>query len=140
MKIRGEELDRWARFRRFPLSGVNKAGLVLAMLLALIDVPSAFYTPPVGMASPGRVALVLASVCGVVSAGSIVHGWLRYSPSAISAVVVTRVLSMFLGVGAFLVSPVESSVRVFALASVPLTLFSVALVLTSWDPGASATD
>ncbi len=115
--------------RFLQLSGANKCGMVLAGLLGLVDVPTALYSAPAGMVSPHRAVLVSASVCGALTLVGVVAGlWRRYHWSFLT-VLGSRLVSMLLGLAAFTVSPVESNIRAFAVASIPLTLIAVALIL-----------
>lgn len=111
-----------------PLSTSNRIGLVMAGVLGLIDLPTALYDPPEGFVSPDRAVLIVASVCGAVTlVGVLLCCWPRYRPMA-RVVVAARLISMLLGLAAFIVSPVETSVKGFAIASVPATLATVYLM------------
>lgn len=110
------------------LSTANRFGLGLAGLLGLLDLPTALYDPPQGFASPSRAVLVAATVCGAVSIVGVLLCWWPKCRPITRLVVASRLLSMVLGLAAFTVSPVEGSVKAFAIASVPATIMTVGLL------------
>jgi hypothetical protein len=102
-------------------------GLVIAGLLALGDVATAFTTdgehPPVPIAIAGAL-LGLITLAGVVLGRRGNRGWL-------TAIIVTRLLSAVAALPALVVDGVPGPIRGVAAAGIVLTLIAVALVATA---------
>jgi len=111
-----------------PLTTRNRAGLVLAALLGLVDVGSAFFPTPDGEIGPPMSILVLDAVLGVVTLVAAAVAWRTGRRGALRVVAGTRVLSVITALPAFFVD-VPPVVKLLVAVFVVLTVVCVVLVL-----------
>lgn len=120
---------------RAVLSTRNKVGLVLAGLLAVVDLPGAFLAgdPGPGVVGPPFAVLVAGSVLGVVTLVAVVHTWRTRSRGGARIVAGARILSAATALPAFFVEGVPPVVVALAAAFVVATVVVVGLVLARPD-------
>jgi hypothetical protein len=115
------------------LSGKNKIGLVLAVILGLGDVASlgtlGQQLEP-GQDGPPAGVTIFSALLGVVTLVAVVIAWRSGSRVAVRVLAGARILSMILGLPAFFVSGVPSGFVVISAIGVVLTLVCLALVLS----------
>jgi hypothetical protein len=112
-----------------PLTARPRAGLVLAALLAVLDVVSAFFPTPEGDVGPPLWIVVLGGLLGIATLGAVVLAWRTGRRSALWTVVGTRVLSAITALPAFFVD-VPAVLKVVVAVFVVLTVVCVVLVLS----------
>lgn len=112
------------------LSRLNRAGLVLAGLLASLDVGSLLIPPEAGQPGPPRSVWILDAVLGVVTLVAIVWAWRARVPRGAQRVVVAaRTASAITALPALFVD-VPTALKVLVGVFVLLTVASVVMVLT----------
>jgi hypothetical protein len=99
-------------------------GLVIAGLLALGDITTPFTSD--GEHPPMVIGLICA-VLGVITAAGIVLAW-RGSRGAVTAIIVTRLLSAMTALPAFFVDGVPAPAKIAAGAGIAITVLAVALI------------
>jgi hypothetical protein len=100
-------------------------GLVIAGLLALGDITTPLFSD--GEHPPMVVGLICAAL-GLITAAAIVPAWRRQSRGAVTAIVVTRLLSAVTALPAFVADGVPAGARIAAAAGIAVTLLTVALL------------
>jgi hypothetical protein len=123
----------------FPLTTRNSVGLVIAALLAVGDVVSAFFPTPDGVVGPPLPIVVLGGLLGVATLVAVVVAWRSGRRGALRIVAGTRVLSAITALPAFFVD-VPALVKLLVAVVVVLTVVSVVLVLAPARRAASVTD
>ena len=100
-------------------------GLVIAGLLALGDIA----TPLVGDGEhpPLAIGLVCAAL-GLVTAAALAAAWRRQSRGAVTAIIVTRLLSAVTAVPAFVADGVPAAATAAAAVGMIMTAVAVALI------------
>jgi hypothetical protein len=104
-----------------------RTGLVIAALLALGDITTPFTSDG---EHPPMVVGVVCAVLGLITAAALVPAWRRGSRGAVTAIIVTRLLSAVTVLPAFFVDGVPGPIVAVAAAGVAITLVSVALIAT----------
>jgi hypothetical protein len=137
------------RHRRVPLpSGVivvnfsklNKAGLVLAFVLGLLDMASPFGPAPEGAeAGPPAAILWLDAVLGLITVIAVVVAWRSGRRGAVRIAAGARIISMITALPAFFVD-VPAVVQAFVGVFVVLTLACVAMMLAPSRQPVAVTD
>ncbi len=122
-----------------PLTTRNRIGLVLAGLLALVDIGSIASPTPEGETGPPMAVLVVGVVLGLATLAALVPAWRTGSRTALRAVAGTRIVSAILALPAFFVD-IPAGLLVFAALMFALTVVSVVLVLTPADRAVAVTD
>ena len=122
-----------------PVTTRTSVGLVLAALLALGDVVSAFFPTPDGVVGPPLPIVVLGGLLGIATLAAVVVAWRSGRRGALWTVAGTRVLSALAALPAFFVD-VPALVKLLVAVFVVLTIVSVALVLAPARRAASVTD
>jgi hypothetical protein len=122
-----------------PVTTRTRVGLVLAALLAVGDVVSAFFPTPDGVVGPPLPIVVLGGLLGIATLAAVVVAWRSGRRGALWTVAGTRVLSALAALPAFFVD-VPALVKLLVAVFVVLTVVSVALVLAPARRAASVTD
>ena len=123
----------------FPVTTRNSVGLVIAALLAVGDIVSAFFPTPDGAIGPPLPIVVLGGLLGVATLVAVVVAWRSGRRGALWIVAGTRVLSALAALPAFFVD-VPALVKLLVAVFVVLTIVSVVLVLAPARRAASVTD
>lgn len=106
----------------------TRAGLVLAALLGVADVVSAFFPTPDGEIGPPLPIVLLGGLLGVATLAAVVVAWRTGRRGALRIVAGTRVLSAITALPAFFVD-IPAWLRLAAAVAVVLTVVCVLLVL-----------
>jgi hypothetical protein len=112
-----------------PFSVANKAGFVLALLLAVLDVGSVLNPTPEGEVGPPLAILAVGALLGLITIVAVAFGWSRGSRGAVRAAAAARILSALLALPAFAVAEVPPVLKALAGAFVLATILAVALML-----------
>jgi hypothetical protein len=100
-------------------------GLVIAGLLALGDIA----VPFTGDGEHPPIAIGLAcAVLGLITAGALLPAWRRQSRGAVTAIIVTRLLSAVTALQAFFADGVPVAAKVAASVGIAATALTVALI------------
>ena len=122
-----------------PVTTRTRVGLVLAALLAVGDVVSAFFPTPDGVVGPPLPIVVLGGLLGIATLAAVVVAWRSGRRGALWTVAGSRVLSALAALPAFFVD-VPALVKLLVAVFVVLTIVSVALVLAPARRTAAVTD
>jgi len=114
------------------LSTKNRAGLVLAAVLGLLDVVGMFATPDPapGEQGPPTAVLVGAGVLGIVAVAAAIWTWRTGNRIGSRVIAATRIVSAVSALPAFFVEGVPAGLVALAAAGVVLTVVTVWLVLS----------
>lgn len=112
-----------------PLSKLNKAGLVLAFLLGLVDLTGPFQPTPDGQAGPPYSILILGAVLGLITVVGVVIAWRTARRGAVRVVAGARIISVITALPAFFVD-VPAGLKMTVGAFVIVTVATVAMMLT----------
>jgi hypothetical protein len=121
------------------LSTKNKAGLVLAGILGLVDIPSFLEKTPDGKEGPPYGILILDTICGIVTVVAVVIAWRLANRGAIRVAAGARIVSMLSALPAFFVD-VPAFIKVLVTVFVILTVTSVVLMLSPSRQTSPVTD
>jgi hypothetical protein len=124
---------------RTPLSKINKAGLVLALLLGLADIAAPLQPTPDGEVGPPFAILLLGSVLGLITVVAVVVAWRTTRRGAIRIAAGARIISVLTALPAFFVD-VPASVKVLVGVFVLLTVATVTMMLTPTRQPVPVTD
>ena len=122
-----------------PVTSRTRAGLVLAALLGLADVISAFFPTPDGEVGPPLPIVVLGGLLGVATLAAVAAAWRTGQRGMLRIVAATRVLSAISALPAFFVD-IPAALKLVVAVAVVLTVACVVLVLTPARRTASVTD
>jgi hypothetical protein len=122
-----------------PVTTRTRVGLVIAAVLAVGDVVSAFFPTPDGAVGPPLPIVVLGGLLGIATLAAVVVAWRTGRRGALRIVAGTRVLSAITALPAFFVD-VPALVKLLVAVFVVLTVVSVVLVLAPARRAASVTD
>ena len=122
-----------------PVTSRTRAGLVLAALLGLADVVSAFFPTPEGEVGPPLPIVVLGGLLGVATLAAVAAAWRTGQRGMLRIVAATRVLSAISALPAFFVD-ISAALKLVVAIGVVLTVVCVVLVLTPARRTASLTD
>jgi hypothetical protein len=111
-----------------PVTTRTRVGLVIAALLGVADVISAFFPTPEGVAGPPLPIVLLGGLLGVATLAAVVVAWRTGRRGALRIVAGTRVLSAISALPAFFVE-VAPAVKLIVAVAVVLTVVCVVLVL-----------
>ena len=111
-----------------PITTGTRAGLVLAALLGVADVVSAFFPTPDGEVGPPLPIVLLGGLLGLATLAAAAVAWRTARRGALRIVAGTRVLSAITALPAFFVD-VPAWVKVVVAVGVVLTVVCVVLVL-----------
>lgn len=117
----------------------QRAGLVLAGLLSVANVSSAFGPQPDGDVGPPAVVLWAGTVLGVVGLVAVVVAWRTGSRAALRVAAGCLIITALTAVPAFFVD-VSAAVKVLVSIWVLLTVVAVVLMFSSARRPASVTD
>jgi hypothetical protein len=122
-----------------PVTTRTRVGLVIAALLALGDVVSAFFPTPEGEIGPPLPIVLLGGLLGIAALAAVVVAWRAGRRGALRIVAGTRVLSAITALPAFFVD-IPASVKLLVAVVVVLTVVCVVLVLSPARRAASVAD
>ena len=122
-----------------PVTSRTRAGLVLAALLGLADVVSAFFPTPEGEVGPPLPIVVLGGLLGLATLAAVAAAWRTGQRGMLRIVAATRVLSAISALPAFFVD-IPAALKLVVAVAVVLTVVCVVLVLTPARRTASVTD
>ena len=122
-----------------PVTSRTRAGLVLAALLGLADVVSAFFPTPEGEVGPPLPIVVLGGLLGVATLAAVAAAWRTGQRGMLRIIAATRVLSAISALPAFFVD-IPAALKLVVAVGVVLTVVCVVLVLTPARRTASVTD
>ena len=111
-----------------PVTTRTRVGLILAALLGVADVISAFFPTPEGEVGPPLPIVLLGGLLGVATLAAVVVAWRTGRRGALRIVAGTRVLSAISALPAFFVE-VAPAVKLIVAVAVVLTVVCVVLVL-----------
>ena len=100
-------------------------GLVIAALLALGDITTPLLSD--GEHPPIVIGLICAAL-GVITAAALPAAWRRHSRGALTAIIVTRLLSAVTALPAFVADGVPGAAKAAAAAGILVTAVVVALI------------
>jgi hypothetical protein len=112
-----------------PLTTRTRAGLVLAALLGVADVVTAFFPTPEGQVGPPLPIVLLAGLLGVVTLAAVAVAWRTGRRGALRLIAGTRVLSAVTALPAFFVD-VPPALKLIVAVGIVLTVVCVVLVLS----------
>lgn len=121
---------------REPLTGRNKAGLMLAGALGALSATSVFFTPgdDADSAGPPIGVLVADGMLGLITVVAVVYTWRTANRTGSRVVAGSRILSAVTSLPAFFVDDVPALVVVLVALLVVLTAVATALVLSRPAP------
>jgi|1186.fasta_scaffold29770_3 hypothetical protein len=122
-----------------PLTTRTRVGLVLAVVLGLADVVSAFFPTPDGEVGPPLAIVILGGVIGLATLAAVAVAWRSGRRGALRIVAGTRVLSAITALPAFFVD-VPAWLKLVVAVLVVLTVVCVVLVLSPARQPATVTD
>jgi hypothetical protein len=122
-----------------PITPRTRLGLVLAALLGVADVVSAFFPTPDGEIGPPLPIVLLGGLLGIATLAAVVVAWRAGRRGALRIVAGTRVLSVITALPAFFVD-VPPLVKLLVAVVVVLTVVCVVLVLSPARRAASVAD
>jgi hypothetical protein len=111
------------------LTKLNKAGLIIAVVLALLDLSAPFQPTPDGQDGPPYAILIIDAVLGLVTVVAAVIAWRTARRGAIRIAAGARIISLVTALPAFFVdvpAALQALVGLFAV----LTVAAVAMMLT----------
>ena len=122
-----------------PVTTRTRVGLVLAVVLGLADVVSAFFPTPEGEVGPPLAIVILGGVIGLATLAAVAVAWRSGRRGALRIVAGTRVLSAITALPAFFVD-VPAWLKLVVAVLVVLTVVCVVLVLSPARQPAAITD
>lgn len=111
------------------LSGRQKAGLVIAGLISLANVPSVLFPTPDGEEGPPLAILVLGTILGVVGLVAVVIAWRSGNQAAFRVAAGALVISVISALPAFFVD-VPAGIKVLVAVSVVITVLAIVLMFS----------
>jgi hypothetical protein len=111
-----------------PLATRTRIGLVLAAVLGVADLVSAFFPTPEGEVGPPLPIVLLGGLLGIATLAAVVVAWRSGPRGALRIVAGTRVLSAISALPAFFVD-IPPALKLVVAVGVVLTVVSVVLVL-----------
>ena len=117
----------------------TRTGLVIAALLGVADVVSAFFPTPDGQVGPPLPIVLLGGLLGIATLAAAVVAWRTGKRGALRIVAGTRVLSAITALPAFFVD-IPVWLKLVVAVAVVLTVVCVLLVLSPARRAASVTD
>ena len=119
--------------------GRQKAGLILAGLYSLVNIPSAFFPTPDGSEGPPLEILVIGSLLGVVGLVAVVVAWRTGNRAALRVAAGAIIVVTLTGLPAFFVD-VAAGIKLLVGLSVLLTIATVVLMFSPPRPSAPVLD
>ena len=120
------------------ISGRQKAGLVLALLIGVANIPSVFSPTPEGEEGPPYAVLLVGAVLGVITIVSAVMAW-RGNRPALRVCAGSLVVNVLLTLPAFFVD-VPSWIKAASAFFTLLTVASIVLIFSTSRRPAPVTD
>jgi hypothetical protein len=117
----------------------TRTGLVIAALLGVADVVSAFFPTPDGEVGPPLPIVLLGGLLGIATLGAVAVAWRTGKRGALRIVAGTRVLSAITALPAFFVD-VPAPLKLVVAVAVVLTVVCVVLVLSPARRSVTVTD
>jgi hypothetical protein len=111
-----------------PVTTRTRVGLVIAALLGVADVISAFFPTPEGVVGPPLPIVLLGGLLGVATLAAVVVAWRTGRRGALRIVAGTRVLSAITALPGFFVD-IPAWLKLLTAVFVVLTVVCVVLVL-----------
>jgi hypothetical protein len=112
------------------ISGRQKAGLVIAGLLSLVNVASAFFPTPDGQEGPPFAVLVLGTILGVVGLVGVVIAWRTGNKAAFRVAAGALVINLITALPAFFVD-VPAGLKLAVAVSILVTVLSIVLMFST---------
>jgi hypothetical protein len=112
------------------ISGRQKAGLVIAGLLSLVNVTSAFFPTPEGEEGPPYVVLVLGTILGVVGLVGVVIAWRTGNQAAFRVTAGALVINAIAALPAFFVD-VPAGLKLAVAISIVVTVLGIVLMFST---------
>lgn len=112
------------------ISGRQKAGLVIAGLLSLVSVSSAFFPTPEGEEGPPYAVLVLGTILGVVGLIGVVIGWRTGNQAAFRVTAGALVINAISSLPAFFVD-VPAGLKLAVAISIIVTVLGIVLMFST---------
>ena len=122
-----------------PITTRTRAGLVIAALLGVADVVSAFFPTPAGQVGPPVPIVILGGLIGLATLAAVVVAWRTGRRGALRIVAGTRVLSAITALPGFFVD-IPAWLKLLTAVFVVLTVVCVVLVLAPARRSASVAD
>jgi hypothetical protein len=117
----------------------TRTGLVIAALLGVADVVSAFFPTPDGEVGPPLPIVLLGGLLGIATLAAVVVAWRTGKRGALRIVAGTRVLSAITALPAFFVD-IPAWLKLVVAVAVVLTVVCVVLVLSPARRSVTVTD
>lgn len=112
------------------ISGRQKAGLVIAGLLSLVSVTSAFFPTPEGEEGPPYAVLVLGTILGVVGLVGVVIAWRTGNQAAFRVTAGALVINAISSLPAFFVD-VPAGLKLAVAISIVVTVLGIVLMFST---------
>ena len=112
------------------ISGRQKAGLVIAGLLSLVNAVGAFFPTPEGEEGPPLAVLVLGSILGVVGLIGVFIAWRTGNQAAFRVIAGALVINVIASLPAFFVD-VPAGVKLAVAISVVITVLAIVLMFSA---------
>ena len=112
------------------ISGRQKAGLVIAGLLSLVSVTSAFFPTPEGEEGPPYAVLVLGTILGVVGLVGVVIAWRTGNQAAFRVTAGALVINAIASLPAFFVD-VPAGLKLAVAISIVVTVLGIVLMFST---------
>jgi len=112
------------------ISGRQKAGLVIAGLLSLVNVTSVFFPTPDGQEGPPFVVLVLGTILGVVGLVGVVIAWRTGNQAAFRVTAGALVINAISALPAFFVD-VPAGLKLAVAISIVVTVLGIVLMFST---------
>jgi len=112
------------------ISGRQKAGLVIAGLLSLVSVTSAFFPTPDGEEGPPYVVLVLGTILGVVGLVGVVIAWRTGNQAAFRVTAGALVINAIASLPAFFVD-VPAGLKLAVAIAIIVTVLGIVLMFST---------
>jgi hypothetical protein len=121
------------------ISGRQKAGLVIAGLLSLVNVTSVFFPTPDGQEGPPFVVLVLGTILGVVGLVGVVIAWRTGNQAAFRVTAGALVINAITALPAFFVD-VPAGLKLAVAISIVATVLGIVLMFSTAHRPAAVLD
>jgi hypothetical protein len=110
-------------------TGLNKAGLIIAFVLGLLDMSSPFQPLPDGEDGPPYAILLVDAVLGLITVVAVVIAWRTARRGAVRVAAGARIISVVTALPAFFVdvpAPLQAAVGFFAVVSIACVVMMLA--------------
>jgi hypothetical protein len=120
-------------------SKLNRAGLILALLLGLLDMVAVLQPTPDGEVGPPFAILVIDALLGLITVVAVVIAWRSGRRGAVRVAAGARIVSMLTALPAFFVD-VPAGLQALVALFVVLTIACVAMMLAPSRSRVAVTD